>query len=114
MQVPIEITFRAMDPSPAVEDSIRAWVARLQHYYDRIERCSVVIEMPHRHHRTGNTFQVHLTLTVPERTIAISRDPGRDLAHEDVYVAISHAFHAARRQLQEHARVQRGEVKLHA
>jgi ribosome-associated translation inhibitor RaiA len=114
MPVPTEITFRGMDSSQAVEDAVRAWVSRLEHYYNRIERCSVVIEIPHRHQRTHNTFQVHLILTVPDRTIAISRDPGSDQGHEDVYVALAHAFHAARRQLQEHARVIRGDVKAHA
>ena len=45
--------------------------------------------------------------------IAVSRDPGIDHAHEDVYVALAHAFRAARRQLQDYARLRRGDIKLH-
>jgi ribosome-associated translation inhibitor RaiA len=46
------------------------------------------------------------------------RVPGREvvasLAHdEDVYVALRDAFDAATRQLEEVARVQRGEIKAH-
>lgn len=111
MNTPVDITFRSMEPSPAVEASVKKWVARLEHDYDRVERCSVVIEIPHRHHRQGQTFQVHITVTVPEHTIAVSRDPGTDHTHEDVFVAISDAFRAARRQVQDHARIVRGDVK---
>ncbi len=103
-----------MDPSSAVETAINEWVARLEHSFDRIERCAVVVEIPHRHQRQGNTFHVRVEITVPNHVIAASRDPGLDHKHEDVYVAIADAFRAARRQLQDHAHIQRGEVKLHA
>jgi len=111
---PVEITFRDMAPSPAVEESIHTWASRLEHSFGNIERCAVVVELPHRRQRQGKTFQVHVYLTVPERTIAITRDPGVDHAHEDVFVAIADAFRAARRTLQDYARIRRGDVKLHA
>lgn len=114
MQAPVNITFRSMDPSPAVEESIKHWADRLDHCYDRIERCAVIIEQPHRRHHQGNTFQVHVYVTIPDRTIAITRDPGVDHSHEDVYVAVADAFRAARRQLQDCTRIRRGDVKLHA
>lgn len=113
MKAPVDITFRAMEPSPAVVDAINEWAARLEHSFERIERCAVIIEIPHRHQRQGNTFHVRIELTVPHQVITVSRDPGLDDKHEDVYVAIADAFRAARRQLQDHARVVRGDVKLH-
>lgn len=114
MNAPVDITFRAMEPSAAVEKTIKEWAARLEHTFDRIERCAVVVEIPHRQKRQGNTFRVRVELTVPNQVISVSRDPGVDHKHEDVYVAIADAFRAARRQLQEYAQIQRGEVKLHA
>jgi ribosome-associated translation inhibitor RaiA len=114
MQTPVEITFRAMDASPAIEATVQKWVERLEQAYERIQRCAVVVEQPHRHHRQGNQFAVHVYLTVPERTIVITRDPSADQTHENAFVALDDAFRAARRQLQEHARMQRGEVKAHA
>lgn len=111
---PVEITFRSMEPSPAVEDTVRTWVQRLAHSFKHILRCAVVIEQPHQHSHQGKTFQVHVYVTIPERTIAVTRDPGIDHAHEDVYVAISDAFRAARRILQDESQIRRGEVKLHA
>jgi ribosomal subunit interface protein len=108
MQRPIDITFRDMTTSAAVEQVIQTWVARLEHLYGRIQRCAVVVEQPHHHHRQGNLFQVHVDLTVPGREIA-----SRGAEHENVYVAISEAFRATRRQLQDHARIRRGDVKRH-
>ncbi|MDB4958414.1 MAG: HPF/RaiA family ribosome-associated protein [Myxococcales bacterium] len=102
-----------MSSSSSVEASIRRWVARLEHNYDRIQRCSVIVEHPHNHHRHGNAFHIRIDLTVPGREIAVSRDPERDPGHEDVYVALADAFRAARRQLQDHARIQRGDTKSH-
>ncbi|MBS1118216.1 MAG: cold-shock protein DNA-binding protein [Deltaproteobacteria bacterium] len=114
MQAPVVVTFRSMDRSPAVEQWIESSVEQLVQSFRAIERCSVVIEIPHRHQRQGQTFHVRIELTVPDRVITVSRDPGLDQAHEDVYVALADAFRAARRQLQDHAHIRRGDVKLHA
>lgn len=114
MQHPVEITFRGMDRSAAVEATVARWLDRLERTFDRIVRANVVIELPHRHSRHGQAFHVGIDITIPERTISISRDPGLDAAHEDVYIAVADAFRAARRKLAEHARITRGEVKLHA
>lgn len=103
-----------MDRSQAVESSIERWVERLTTAFARIERCDVVIDMPHRHGRRGNLFHVRIDLAIPQKVIVVSTDPGQDHGHEDVYVAVADAFRAARRQLQDHARIQRGEVKAHA
>jgi len=114
MQQPLEITFRGMDRSAAVEATVQRWMDRLERTYPRMVRGSVVIELPHRHSRHGQAFHVGIDITIPERTISVSRDPGLDAAHDDVYVAIADAFRAARRQLADHAHIVRGEVKLHA
>jgi len=109
MQTPLEITFRGMSTSPSVEATIQRWVERLDRSFPRLQRCAVVVEMPHQHGQQGNRFQIGIELTVPGRTIAVSRE----LGHEDVYVALAEAFRAARRQLQDHARILRGDIKLH-
>jgi hypothetical protein len=113
MQTSLEITFRGMPPSSSVEGAIGRWATRLEHACNRIQRCSVVIERPHHHRLHGNSFHVRIELTVPGRTIAVSREPERDAAHENVYLAIADAFRAARRMVQDHARIQRRETKQH-
>lgn len=114
MQTPVDITFRGMPKSLAAEASVTRWVDRLARAFGRILRCTVVIEVPHRSQRQGQTFHVRVEIAIPDHVVEVSRDPGIDHTHEDLYMAISDAFRAARRQLQDRTQIQRGEIKLHA
>jgi cold shock CspA family protein len=111
MPLPLSITYRDMESTPALDGFVHRWAAKLEHVYDRIERCQVMIERPHQHHHRGQRVHVRVTLAVPGNDIVVSRDHALDGAHEDVYVAIRDAFRAARRQLEDHVRVQRQDVK---
>ena len=102
MQIPAEITFRDTARSDAVEAKARDYIARLERVYDRITRCEVVIEQPHHRQRKGRHYRVRVRLTVPGSELVTAHDPGRDDAHEDVYVALRDAFAAAQRQLESH------------
>ncbi len=113
MQLPVQIVFRKMEPSAAVEASVRSHVDRLERFYDRIMSCRVVVEQRHRHGHKGNLFHVRIDLRVPSGELVASRDPAQHQAHEDAYVAIRDAFSAIRRQLEDYVRRQRGDVKLH-
>ncbi len=75
--------------------------------------CRVVVEAPHKHHHRGNIYHVRIDITVPDEELVVSRDPGQQQTHDDVYVAIRDAFKAARRQLEDYARKRRGDVKSH-
>jgi ribosomal subunit interface protein len=113
MKLPPQITFRNMEPSEAMEQNIRERAEKLDLFYDHIMSCRVMVEAQHRHHHQGNVYHVRIDLTVPGTELAVSRDPGKDHAHEDVYVAIRDAFDAARRQLEDFGRRQRVQVKAH-
>lgn len=103
-----------MDPSPAVEAQITAKVRMLERFFDRTIGCDVVIEAPPHHSRKGHPFNVRLDIAVPGGPPVVVSHPHHDRAdHDDAYVAIRDAFNAAKRQLQDRARKQRGEVKLH-
>jgi len=103
MPFPIDVRFRDMAPSPALEQFIRRWADKLGRVHERIARCDVVIERPHQHHRHGQHVHVRVTVGIPGPDIVISHDPQLDGAHEDAYVAVRDAFRAARRQLEQHA-----------
>jgi len=135
MEIPLQITFRNMPPSQAIEDNIREKASKLESFYDRIMSCRVIVEAPHRHHRKGKVYEVRIDLTVPGGELVINRspkrlkaaksaeapeirlieshEPSKHGAHADVYVAIRDAFNAAGRKLQDHVRRQSGAVKLH-
>jgi ribosome-associated translation inhibitor RaiA len=107
MQLPLQITFRGMAPSPAVEAQIRERAGELDRFFDRIMACRVVVEASSRRQHQGNLYHLVIDLTVPGREIAVRRDPPEHQAHEDIHVAVRDAFDAARRQLMDHARTAR-------
>jgi hypothetical protein len=128
--IPTQVTFRGLRHLAAVEADIRERVARLEQFYDGIVRCRVLVELPHRHRRDGRHFHVRIELTVPGGAIVVSHEPSLhgtlkhvedahhkaaeiDSVHRYVVVAVSQAFDAARRRLEDFAREQRGAVKTH-
>lgn len=113
MQQPLQITFRDMPPSEAVEAVIREKAEKLDQFFDKIMSCRVMVESPHTHQHQGILFHVRVDLTVPGGELVASRSPGDNHAHEDVYVAIRDAFDAAKRQLQEYKRKLKNKVKTH-
>jgi cold shock CspA family protein/ribosome-associated translation inhibitor RaiA len=114
MQEPLRLSFRNMEPPIGVEDVVRARVADLERFFDRITACNVVVEARHRHHRQGKLYHVRIDLNVPGREIVVQREPAEHHAHEDLPVTIRDAFNAAQRQLQDYVRDMRGDVKAHA
>ncbi len=110
MQNPLQITIHNVDQSEALEAHIRAKAEKLDEFFQHIQSCRVVVEMHDRHHHQGRQFTVRIDLRVPpSHEIVVDRNH-----HEDVYVALRDAFDAAKRQLEEYARVLRGDVKTHA
>lgn len=114
MQLPLQITFRDMERSDAVEVAIREKAAKLERFYDKIMSCRVMVEAPHEHHHKGRLFQVRIDLTVPDAELVVTNEHHhRDHSHEDVYVTIRDAFNAMQRQLQDHVQQRRGRTKRH-
>jgi ribosomal subunit interface protein len=113
MKLPVQVTFQDIPVSDAVEAACWKEAGKLDRYFERIMGCRVVISSPHRRHARGRLYSVRVDLTVPGSERVVSRNHHDRHAHEDVYVAIRDAFQAARRQLEDHARQRRGQVKTH-
>ena len=113
MQLPLQVTFRHMDSSPALEARIRELTQRLEKFSGQIMRCHVIVEAPHQHHERGNLFEITIDLTVPSKEITIRRTHAAHPSHENAYVALRDAFRAARRKLQDYERERSQQVKTH-
>jgi cold shock CspA family protein/ribosome-associated translation inhibitor RaiA len=131
MIAPLQISFRNMKPSAAVDARIREEVAKLETFCQSIMRCRVVVELPHRHHSKGDLYHVRIELVLPGAELIIQKEPSAyaalrqthaekvlksyetHAAHKDVFVVIGDAFKEARRQLQDYARRIRGQTKTH-
>jgi ribosomal subunit interface protein len=113
MDTSLQISFRNMDRSEAVEARVREKAEKLEKYYGRLTSCRVMIEVPERRHHKGMLFHVRIELGVPGKKLVVSRHPKDKHAHEDVYVAIRDAFDAARRRLEDYVRKTGGKIKTH-
>ncbi len=107
MSLPIQITWRGIEPSAALESRIRQLAERLGKFTSQPVRCRVIIEFAHKHGHQGNLYEVHVLITAPGTEIIARREHRGALSHEDPYVAVRDAFRAARRQLADYERERR-------
>jgi ribosomal subunit interface protein len=106
MQTPVQITVRDMAHSEALDEHIRVKAAKLEQYFSPITSCRVVVEAPHKHSHQGRQYAVLLDITVPGQEIVVNHEHD-----EDVYIALRDAFDAAKRRLEDYARIRRGETR---
>jgi ribosome-associated translation inhibitor RaiA len=113
MLIPVQITFRHMEPSPAVEARARELAGRLERFYESITSCRIVIDTPPAHRNKGGSFSVRIDVTVPGGELFATSEHEPEGPHTDAYVAMRDAFDDIRRQLEDYGRRQRGDVKRH-
>lgn len=113
LKLPLQITFRNLGHSEAIEAKIRERAEKLSTFYNRIMSCRVAVEALHKHHQQGNHYHIRIDVKVPDRELVAGREPDEHHAYTDVYVAIRDTFDAMRRQLEDYARLQQGKVKTH-
>ena len=122
MTRPVQITFRNMPTSAALEDDVRARVAWLERFHRDIVACRVFLEVPHRHHVHGQHLRVRIELSLPGESTVVNHEPSLhghakdvqeeahhkhtdvDPGHKRAKVAIRDAFDAARRRLEDSTR----------
>ncbi len=109
MRIPLQVTFRNIPHSEAIEANINEKSAKLDRFYDRIMSCRVVVEESQRRQHQGKIYSVRIDITVPGKELAVTHEE-----NEDAYVAVREAFDTAARRLEEHARRLHGDVKTHA
>jgi ribosomal subunit interface protein len=105
---PIQITVRDVPNSQALEDTIRKKALKLNQFYNRIQRISIVVEMPQKHKHQGKLFCVHIDMSVPGKELVVNRK-----LDQDVYIAVRDAFKAILHQLETYTKKRRGDIKHH-
>ena len=114
MDVPMEISFRGLDKSDAVEDLIRRKAAKLDQISNNITSLRVVVEDTQKSQESGNPYRVRLELNVkPGKEIVIKRGESDGHIHNDIPTMVRDAFEAATRKVKKITDKQRGKVKKH-
>lgn len=108
MKLPLQVVFRGMEHSPWIEDVIREKATKLDRFCDHIMSCRVVVDMPHKHHHTGNMLEVRIDISAPGKEIVVNKEPSKDIS-----AALRDAFDSAKRQLETYVQEQRRHVKTH-
>lgn len=108
MQVPVKISAHRFHLTPDLEEMIRERAERLERFDPHLTRCEVVVNGFSAHHQTGGPVAVRVHLGVRGDELTVDRQHA-----ESLEVAVREAFDAARRQLQDFVRLQRGKVKTH-
>ncbi len=111
MALPVQITFRDFPHSDSVAALVERRAAKLETFHDRIIRCHVVLEQPHRHHRHGKQFGVRIDIVVPQKELVVTKASEDD--REDLYALVEACFDDAQRMLEEHSRMHKPDTKHH-
>ena len=106
MRVPLQITVLNVPRSAALEARVRKMADKLEKFHARIVSCRVSIEELRRHRSSARLFHVRVDLRIPGKEIVSNHRHDKD-----PYLALRDAFVSLRRQLEDVARVARGEVK---
>jgi cold shock CspA family protein/ribosome-associated translation inhibitor RaiA len=114
MQIPLELTFRGVEKTEAIERYIRERAQKLDQLCDHIVSCRVTVERPQQHQRAGSPFRVRLDVRVPPgHELVVRRESTEGDIHDSLRQVLREAFDAMRRQLRGLTERQRGDVKAH-
>lgn len=96
----LQITFRNITPSKAIERLVRLKARKLEGFFDRIIKCRVTLGAQQQGHHKGNSYDAHIDIQVPGKSFAVTSTRNDGQAHESLSAAVRQAFEAAERQLQ--------------
>lgn len=109
MQQALQITFKDISSTPAIEKQIRDHVEKLEQFSQDIISCHVVIEQPQKHRSQGKLHNIHIRVSVPGKELVSTNN-----SQEDLYISIREAFNDVRDQIQSHKDQIKGQVKSHS
>ncbi|WP_103764073.1 MULTISPECIES: HPF/RaiA family ribosome-associated protein [Roseovarius] len=115
MQIDPIISYRNLDPSPAVSELVGRRITVLERISDRVTGCEVTLDAPQKRKPHGRVVRVRLNLHLPGLDFAVSRQVAQGSARDDLLLAVNRAFSAAEKHLKRQKKKMGGvDVKHHA
>lgn len=100
MNTPLEISFKGLDKSAAIESKIAERAAKLEKHFDRMTHCRVVVAAPHKHSHKGKTYEIKIDIGIPgSAPLIVTHESAVGQAQEDLKIALRDAFDSAGRRL---------------
>ena len=114
MKVPLEIAFRGVEKTDALEDLIREKAAKLDQVCDNLISCRVIVEKPQQNQQTGSPYRVVIDMRVPPgHELVVQHKAVEGSIRDSLPKIIRNTFDSARRQLKELMERERNKVKIH-
>jgi len=107
MKPAVDVIYRDLDSSSALNEIITKKVEKLSRFNDHILHSRVVLDSPHNHKHKGKQFRASIELDVQGKPIAITQDD------ESIHVAVREAFITAERQIKKVTAKQRSIKMAH-
>ncbi len=114
MYVPLELSYRNVEKTESLEQTIREQVEKLERVCDHISSCRVAVEKTGGHLQSGSPYRVRVDVNVPPSHELVARSElGKGNMHQDVEAIVRDVFGEVRRQVKEINERQHGHAKVH-
>lgn len=115
MDVPIEISFKDIEKSEALEGLIREKIAKLEQFHSHVVSCRVVVFIPHHRSVEPQPIAISVEVALPgSKMIVAKAEDNRESGRGGNAVLVSTVFDKVLRQIKDENRIMQGEVKAHA
>lgn len=104
----VQITIRDITNSSVLESTIRTKAEKLSRFYNRIIKCTIVVEQPQKRKHQGKIYNIRIDVRVPGKALISTHK-----CNQDVYIAIRDAFEAITGQLEVFSCKRHGRTKTH-
>jgi len=112
LQKPIGITFRNVDKTLGLENIIYKETTKLERVYKDLVYCSIAVEKPQQHQKSGNPYRIRLEILAPKSPeIVVTRFHANEEMHKPLESVMKSTFRVARRRLKKLKAKQRNELK---
>ncbi len=114
MSLPIDVSYRGMEKSAAIEELIQKKAAKLEQVCNEVNSIRVALDVDHKRQRSTTTFRVRLDFNVPPgHELCVKRESTGENAKDDLYQLVRETFDAAKRQAGKLSEKKSGRVKPH-
>ncbi len=95
MKPAVDVVYRDLDSSAALNDIILKKLEKLSRYTDQITHSRIVLDTPHQHKHKGKHFRACIELEFKGHPLAITHDD------ESIHIAVRDAFSSAERKVKQ-------------
>jgi ribosomal subunit interface protein len=107
MKPAVDVIYRDLDASAALNEVISKKLEKLFRFSDQIIHSRVTLDTPHNHKHKGKQYRASIELDLKGHPIAVTQDD------ESIHVAVRDAFISAERKLKQLAEKQRSVRQAH-